>query len=241
LGWAARKVEWGSVGTLAREHQSREDLPNHPGIVARAPSFCRARKPDATFLCVRQTPAARRGDADVVSPQATLVDRIFLRVKNNPIAAFVIVAATMVIALSTFTDATKKLVALVEKDGRPPVVNVTGKWTTPVLTNPFSGSDTFTLSFDFEVKGDTLLGEVRTTGTTYRYDVRSGIFDGKIEGNVISFHTRQVALSGKERIPYKISYRGSVSKDEIDFTFQSDFQEGSPPQKVAARRQRPGS
>jgi ankyrin repeat protein len=43
-----------------------------------------------------------------------LFDRIIARIKNNPVVAILIVAGTIVIALSTFSDATKRLLDLVE-------------------------------------------------------------------------------------------------------------------------------
>jgi uncharacterized protein len=44
----------------------------------------------------------------------SLFDRIIARIKNNPVVAILIVAGTIVIALSTFSDATKRLLDLVE-------------------------------------------------------------------------------------------------------------------------------
>jgi uncharacterized protein len=46
--------------------------------------------------------------------QDSLVDRIIARLKNNPLAGILIVAGTVVIALATFTDATRSLLGLLK-------------------------------------------------------------------------------------------------------------------------------
>ncbi|UCH62364.1 MAG: ankyrin repeat domain-containing protein [Fidelibacterota bacterium] len=48
--------------------------------------------------------------------QNTRFDRIISRIKNNPVAASVIVLGTIIIALATFTDATKNLLSMIKGD-----------------------------------------------------------------------------------------------------------------------------
>jgi hypothetical protein len=55
--------------------------------------------------------------------QKTLYDRLIARIKNNTVAATVIVLGTIVIALATFTGAMKNLVNLIAKKG-PEVARV---------------------------------------------------------------------------------------------------------------------
>jgi len=50
-----------------------------------------------------------------MEPQSTRVERITSRIKSNPVVASLIVLGTVVIALSTFTDAANKLLAVVSK------------------------------------------------------------------------------------------------------------------------------
>lgn len=169
-----------------------------------------------------------------MNQQRTRSNRIISRIKNNPLVAAIIVVGTVVIALSSFTDAVKNLLSLIPKENVP---DVTGKWATQILTNPFDKKDTFRLFFEFEVKGDTLLGTLRQTSTEHRYSVEDGILDGKIRGNGISFHKQESSGLGDQKVQYKDFYYGTVSKDEIHFTVQSDRPWGFPPQRFIAKRE----
>ena len=120
---------------------------------------------------------------------------------------------------------------------KPAVADVSGRWATQELTNPFDEDDKFRLEFEVEVKGHNLLGSIRQVSTRNAYTVRKGILEGKIEGNTVSFYTPGQAISGNEKITYKDYYYGSVSKDEIEFTLQSDRPWGFPPQRFTAKRE----
>jgi hypothetical protein len=112
---------------------------------------------------------------------------------------------------------------------------VTGKWTTQILTNPFDKTDRFRFFFKLEVRGAILLGSVRQSSTEDRYSFERRILDGTIKGNVISFYIQQsFSLEGKT-FPYKDLFYGTVSKDEIAFTVESDRPRGFPPQKFMAQ------
>lgn len=91
--------------------------------------------------------------------------------------------------------------------------------------------------FEFEVKGDSLLGTLRRRSTEHRYSVEDGILDGKIRDNVISFHIEESSGLGDQKVQYKDFYHGTVSKDEIHFTVQSDRPWGFPPQRFIATRE----
>ena len=117
------------------------------------------------------------------------------------------------------------------------IIDITGQWSTQELINPFSKHDKFRFLFDFEVKGDVLLGAVRQVSTENSYDFTKGILEGKINGNIISFHTKEQSLSGDKEYTYINCYYGSVSKNEVEFTLQSDRPWGFPPQKFTAKRE----
>jgi hypothetical protein len=95
----------------------------------------------------------------------------------------------------------------------------------------------FRLHFDLELKGDALLGAIRQVSTTNRYDVKTGILDGKIQSNIISFYTLEQSSWGRETVTYKNLYYGSVLKGRIEFTLQSDRPWGFPPQKFIAKQE----
>jgi uncharacterized protein len=65
--------------------------------------------------------------------QDSLVDRIIARLKNNPLAGILIVAGTIVIALATFTDATRSLLGLLKgqspEDARAELTNMAVEFT----------------------------------------------------------------------------------------------------------------
>lgn len=120
---------------------------------------------------------------------------------------------------------------------KPEIIDISGQWVTQELINPFSKHDKFRLLFDFEVKGDALLGAVRQVSTKNSYDFTKGILDGRIKDNIISFHTIEQSLSGDKEYTYKNYYYGSVLKNEVEFKLQSDRPWGFPPQKFTAKRE----
>src|SRR5437879_650740 len=94
----------------------------------------------------------------------TMFDKLLARLKNNPVVASILVVGTVIIAVSTFTDAAHKIVALVitkETTIAEKTTDVAGKWRTEVLTNPYDETERYTLLFDFVQQGDTLSGTVR--------------------------------------------------------------------------------
>ncbi len=56
-----------------------------------------------------------------MSEAKTRIDIFNQRVRNNPVLATLIVVGTLVIALSSFTDAAKNLFNLITLDGRPEI------------------------------------------------------------------------------------------------------------------------
>jgi hypothetical protein len=91
--------------------------------------------------------------------------------------------------------------------------NVAGKWKATVK---YDWGDTYQETFDFEVAGPEL------SGTASLLELDRGIFDGKIEGNRLSFMTKsQTALSDKT-LEDKHYYKGTVEGDSIRFSMLTD-------------------
>lgn len=120
---------------------------------------------------------------------------------------------------------------------KPAISEVSGRWATQELTNPFDKYDKFRMHFELEIKGDTLLGVVRRVSTRERYGDEKGILDGRIKGNTISFYTIEQSSLGDREYIYKNYYHGTVLEDEIEFTLQSDRPWGFPLQKFTAKRE----
>ena len=115
--------------------------------------------------------------------------------------------------------------------GIKPAVEIAGRWVSQVMITPSDTRDTFRLSFDFDLKGDTLLGSISEVSTTNEYSINlGGILDGRVKGDTISFYIRR-----DEPVTSKDIYYGSVRGSEIEFTRQSD-RPGSTPQKLVVKR-----
>ncbi len=164
--------------------------------------------------------------------EKTRFDKIFVKIKNNPALAVIIALGVIVIALSTFTNAARNLLSLISKEK----ANVTGVWKTQVLTNQFQENQKWTLSFEFDAKGTTLLGTITQTTLWNNRSYKKGILGGKIEGNNISFYTQQTSWWGSEKMVHKDLFYGTVSNGEIEFIQNSDRQGGFVPQKFIAKK-----
>jgi len=167
--------------------------------------------------------------------QDTLSDTIIHKIKNNPVIAVLIVAGMIIIALASFTNAVKSLLNFMPVGSAP--VDVSGKWTTDILTNQFDKNDTFRITLEFEAKGQTLLGALQKTSLAGSYNNTVGIVDGKIDGANISFFLPEQSMHGTEYVSYKNLYYGEVADNRIDFTLQSDRPWGFKPIKFIATRQ----
>ncbi len=166
--------------------------------------------------------------------EKTRFDKIFVKIKNNPVLAVIIALGVIVMALSSFTNAARNLLGLLSKETER--ANVTGTWQTQALTNQFNTKQKWTLTFEFDAKDTTLLGTVTLTPLGDNRSYKNGIQEGKIEGHNISFFTRQTAWWGTEKMVYKDVFYGTVSNDEIEFIQNSDRQGGFIPQKFVAEK-----
>ena len=168
---------------------------------------------------------------------STQVEKTITRIKNNPIIASLIVLGIIIIAVSTFTDAVRNLSGYFIEDKKPAIADINGKWASSVLTNPFDKNDTFRIVFEFEVRGNIVLGTLRQISTTNRYNAINGILDGKITDEVLSFHVQKTSIFDGETVIYKDLFYGSVSDNELHFVQQSNRPWDFPPQKFIARRE----
>lgn len=139
----------------------------------------------------------------------TRFDRFNLRVKNNPIVASLIILGTIVIALSTFTNAAKNLWDLVIRDTRP---DINGEWKAEVMYDWQNArySETFTFSGD----GEEVYGVASFLGT------KRGILEGKAKKDKLHFITRTQEILGNRNVVHR--YEGRVFRDEIKFVMQTE-------------------
>ena len=113
--------------------------------------------------------------------------------------------------------------------------NLSGKWVSGPLANPYDRNTTSTLHFEFEQWGETLFGTVReksNVGAAVR-----GIQGGQITGDAIVFYTQSQTTSGNGLQPYKEHYHGRLKGSAIEFIRQNDVPTGGLPQKFTATRE----
>jgi hypothetical protein len=113
--------------------------------------------------------------------------------------------------------------------------NLSGKWVSGPLSNPYDRNTTSTLHFEFEQWDEALFGTVRektNVGTAVR-----GIQGGQIKGDAIVFYTQSQTTSGNGLQPYKEHYHGRLKGGAIEFIRQNDVPTGGLPQTFTARRE----
>ena len=146
-----------------------------------------------------------------MSEPRTIVDRFYSRIKNNPTAALLIILGTIVIGLSTFTDAAKNLLGLVIKDTRP---NINGAWKAEVTYDWQNAK--YTEAFTFKGDGDEVYGTASFFGR------KQGILEGKTKKDKLQFITITQEILGSRPARDNIhDYRGMILGDEIKFIMQT--------------------
>lgn len=154
------------------------------------------------------------------------VDKIVTRIKNNPIGALLITFGIIVIAIAEFSGALKNLTTTIgELVGPSAPVDISGHWEAKKTEK------TGWTYFHFKIVDNKLYGTVWSGPTSSMPYGKSGILDGKIIGNRVSFTTKleYVKQSGrynfetKQRTPDVRAepvthYKGEISGDEIHFS-----------------------
>jgi len=113
--------------------------------------------------------------------------------------------------------------------------DISGKWVTDAVVNPYDRKQKSILTFDFEQSGDALFGTVGEKGD-FGAAIK-GIHDGAVKGDAIVFYTQGVSATGSAEQTYKENYRGTLKGDEIEFIRQNDVASGGLPQKFTAKRE----
>ena len=165
-----------------------------------------------------------------MNKQNTRVDKLFQRMRNNPVAATLIVLGTVVIALASFSGAVKDIFSLLPEQGP---MDISGQWVAQVTYDwqynrePASYQETF----EFEVEGIEVFGTATFLGR------KRAIHDGSLEKDLVTFTTKsREYVSGEEREVFH-RFRGRSLDDKIRFTvlIQGGYSEHLPI-KFTARR-----
>lgn len=99
-------------------------------------------------------------------------------------------------------------------------IDVSGKWLTNVVTNPYDNTDRYRLMFNFIQQDGAWIGTVTTTSIAADQKESSHtrrIVDGKIKNDLLSFYTEGAVWSNGKETAYKESYTGvlDVKKNTI--------------------------
>ncbi len=116
------------------------------------------------------------------------------------------------------------------------VLNISGKWGTPLIQNAYSPTERSTIAFEFTQSGDTVVGSVTEMADEAKTVSTRGIVDGKIRDNVLSFYTKGETWDSDNTIPYKETYTGVLRKAgrEIDFQRFNDVPSGGEVERFIA-------
>ena len=159
----------------------------------------------------------------------TRVERVIVKLKNNPLIAIVIVLGTIVITLSAFTNAVQNLLGLIPDKPDAPIFDVSGHWVAEETDKtPFT-------NFNFKIVDNQVFGTVQRPPSFAMSQGVSGIIDGKIVGDEISFTTKHEYIQQfgsynfetKQRSPdirkeLITHYQGKISENTIDFMIQTN-------------------
>ena len=156
------------------------------------------------------------------------MERFNQRIRNNPVIASLIILGSIVIALSTFTNAAKNLLELAKSETRP---DINGEWKAEITYDWINAkhSETFTFNGD----GEEVYGTVSFLG------VKRGILEGKVsKGQLVFLAKTRESLgdwSSSKEVLHR--YHGKISNDEIRFVMQSEggFSEHLPIEFTAQR------
>lgn len=148
-----------------------------------------------------------------MNEQRTKIDKIYSRIKNNPVMAILIVIGTIIIALSTFTNAAKDLLGLIKTESR---ANFNGDWIADVPY--YWNNTTFNEMFTFKGEGKEL------HGTASLYGMGRGIQDGAVKKDKIEFVIKTQEIREDENNPKEAvhRYQGTILGNQITFVLQKE-------------------
>lgn len=143
----------------------------------------------------------------------TRLDRINTRIRNNPLLSLLIAVSTLVIGLSTFTNATRNLIDLLSGAEQRPAIN--GLWQAQVSYDWPNAN--YQERFDFAGSDTQLYGSATFTGSP------NGILEGEIAGGTLRFITKTSESLGSGPTQQAIHrYQGKIAGDEIKFVMQTE-------------------
>jgi len=162
------------------------------------------------------------------------IDDVVKRIKRHPVVALALILSTIVVGLSSFTNAARNLLGLLPDEA---TADVSGRWSTEELDNQYDKSKRYRLIFDLKARDGLLLGTLQIVQANNQGAHTKALREGHIEGHEIEFHTLERSVSGQEEIQFKDFYSGTVDGLEIRFVRDSDRPWEFMPQEFVAKRE----
>lgn len=167
----------------------------------------------------------------------TRVDRMLDAIKNNRIAAVVVILCIGLAALANLTDALKKLAPLLPA---PAKIALDGEW----RSEPFDSGDSNPQTLGLRVKE---IGEGRLAGTLRFYDGQGkalspefDVLEGKRSANHIAFAfdggLKRAGAAGAAWVPIAQSFSGDLSDTGLRLVYE---REGYTPVAMVAHKLTP--
>lgn len=150
-------------------------------------------------------------DFETMSDPKPPVDRVYARIRKNPVVASLVILGSIVIALSTFTNASRNLLSVFDGDTRS---GINGQWTAEVEYDWENAK--YLEKFTFRGEDDDVYGTASFLGRD------RSILEGEIINDKLHFVTISGELSDTATSKdIRHEYRGRISGNEIKLVLQS--------------------
>lgn len=157
----------------------------------------------------------------------TLVDRFIERIKNNRLAAALIVAALGIGALANLADSSRKLWDLLPVKGG---VQAAGEWKSELAEfYPGSGPEYLRLTLQEAAAGQ-ILGIIQFGGNADREPREFEIVEAKLAGSklLLAFESGAMTGAGGQAVPLRHRITGELRGPDLHLVFQRDGHGGVP-------------
>jgi hypothetical protein len=153
-----------------------------------------------------------------------------LSARRGPLRWLILIAVVGVLVVA----------GILNRDRFRGVPDVSGRWETATITNPYADAHRYVMVFELTQHVNVLTGSTTQVDEGRKSGYTRDIRDGKISGNMVSFHTTGEVWTGSrnETRPYKQNYSGvlNAERNEIAFRTFNDLPTGGVVQSFVARR-----
>ena len=177
--------------------------------------------------------------------QKTRYDKLLDRIKNNPIAAVLLITSSAIIGIGAVLFTIVRIVEFFGSDIGTSRPEISGRWESNIVQYEVAGTDAdYKFVFNFTQTGDSVSGKVQREYLTLERDDSWTVLGGILEDKTITFYTKDTyeniqrdSIRGlwTERTEYRANYKGVINGDEIQFSSEDDRGYG-PIEFIATRK-----